>query len=86
MFSTVLVLGIHRFSVLSCQYSGGVQYISFPPSLKAYKNENFFGSDLEFCTVSLLVMLNIKILAIFFIGPFLGGATIVLRSLKTKIF
>jgi hypothetical protein len=30
--------------------------------LKVNKNDNFFGSDFEFCTISLLVMLNIKIL------------------------
>jgi hypothetical protein len=24
--------------------------------LKVHKNENFFGSDFEFCTISLLVM------------------------------
>ncbi len=27
-------------------------------TLMVYKNENFFGSDLEFCTISLLVMLK----------------------------
>jgi hypothetical protein len=26
--------------------------------LKVYKNENFFGFDFEFCTISLLVMLG----------------------------
>ncbi len=26
--------------------------------LKVHKNENFFGSDFEFCTISLLVMLK----------------------------
>jgi len=31
--------------------------------LKVHKNENFFGSELEFCTISLLVMLRyIKVL------------------------
>ncbi len=25
-------------------------------ALKVHKNENFFGSDFEFCTISLLVM------------------------------
>ena len=25
------------------------------PGLKVHKNENFFGFDLEFCTISLLV-------------------------------
>ncbi len=27
-------------------------------SLKVHKNENFFGSDFEFCVISLLVMLK----------------------------
>jgi hypothetical protein len=27
-------------------------------ALKVHKNENFFGSDFEFCTISLLVMLK----------------------------
>ncbi len=32
---------------------------AFPKkTLKVHKNENFFGSDLEFCTTSLLVMLK----------------------------
>jgi hypothetical protein len=44
-----------------------VHYISFVPigplkgwfsCLKVHKNENFFGSDFEFCTISLLVMLK----------------------------
>ncbi len=26
------------------------------PTLKVHKNENFFGFDLEFCIISLLVM------------------------------
>ncbi len=26
------------------------------PQLKVHKNENFFGFDFEFCTISLLVM------------------------------
>ncbi len=29
-----------------------------PGTLKVHKNENFFGSDFEFCTISLLVMLK----------------------------
>jgi len=36
--------------------------------LKVHKNENFFGSDFEFCTISLIVMLKVKILDIL-IGP-----------------
>ncbi len=27
-------------------------------TLKVHRNENFFGSDFEFCTISLLVMLK----------------------------
>ncbi len=27
-------------------------------SLKVHKNENFFGFDFEFCTISMLVMQN----------------------------
>jgi hypothetical protein len=29
-----------------------------PVSLKVHKIENFFGSDFEFCVISLLVMLK----------------------------
>ncbi len=32
--------------------------ISATLPLKVHKNENFFGSDFEFCTISLLVMLK----------------------------
>jgi hypothetical protein len=32
--------------------------ISFKDDLKVHKNENFFNSDFEFCTISLLVMLK----------------------------
>jgi hypothetical protein len=28
----------------------------YPLPLKVHKNENFFGFDFEFCTISLLVM------------------------------
>ncbi len=31
---------------------------SLLPSLKVHKNKNFFSSDLEFCTISLFVMLK----------------------------
>ncbi len=34
--------------------------------LKVHKNENFFGFDFEFCTISLLVMQKNKILGKFF--------------------
>ncbi len=30
----------------------------FVERLKVHKNENFFGSDFEFCTISLLVLLK----------------------------
>jgi hypothetical protein len=62
-----------------------VQYISFPPSLKVHKNGNLFGSDFEFCTFSLLVLLKYKILGKKnFDWTILGGAMIVPSSLKTK--
>jgi hypothetical protein len=34
----------------------GSWWISYKDDLKVHKNENFFGSDFEFCTISLLVM------------------------------
>ncbi len=52
--------------------------------LKGHKNENFFGFDFEFCTISMLVMHNNKILVEhFFDWTIMGGATIIPRSLKT---
>ncbi len=40
--------------------------------LKVHKNENFFGFDFEFCTISLLVMLKyLGFVKIFLIGPLL---------------
>ena len=53
-------------------------------SLKEHKNENFFGFDFEFCTISLLVIQNIKILQkkLFDSASFRGG-TIFPRSPKT---
>ncbi len=33
-------------------------YPTLISGLKVHKNENFFGSDFEFCTISLLVMLK----------------------------
>jgi hypothetical protein len=32
--------------------------VNFGVDLKVHKNENFSGSDFEFCTISLLVMLK----------------------------
>jgi hypothetical protein len=32
----------------------GIFYVT----VKVHKNENFFGTDFEFCTISLLVVLN----------------------------
>jgi hypothetical protein len=34
----------------------GISYTYLP--LKVHKNENFFGFDFEFCTISLLFMLK----------------------------
>jgi hypothetical protein len=53
-------------------------------SLKVHKNENFFGFDFEFCTFSVFVMQNNKILVnIFFDWTIMGGAMIITRSLKS---
>jgi hypothetical protein len=38
------------------QYLLTVQCALCPQHLKVHKNENFFGFDFEFCTISLLVM------------------------------
>jgi hypothetical protein len=44
-----------------------------------------FGANFEFCIISLLVMLKIKILEkTNFDWTIMGGATIVPRSVKTK--
>jgi hypothetical protein len=47
-------------SVTSALYFlwGGFDHVGFIniEPLKVHKNENFFGSDFEFCTISLLVM------------------------------
>jgi hypothetical protein len=52
--------------------------------LKVHKNENFIGFDFEFCTISLLVMSNIKILQKkLFDWASIGGGTIFPRSPRT---
>ncbi len=54
-------------------------------SLKVHKIENFFDSDLEFCIISLLVLLkNIKILIKKFDWAIHGGDTIVPLSLRLR--
>ncbi len=47
---------------------------TWPQNLKVHKNENFYGFDFEFCTLSLLVMLKYEgfVTYNFFIGPLLG--------------
>ncbi len=53
-------------------------------ALKVHKNENFFGFDFEFCTISLLVMSNIKILQKkLFDWASIGEGTIFPRSPRT---
>ena len=59
-------------------FEGGQDF--FDP-LNVHKNENFFGFDFEFCTISLLVMY--KLGKIFLDRTIIGGATIVPRSLNT---
>ncbi len=39
-------------------YSIIFKTVSSAVPLKVHKNENFFGSDFKFCTISLLVMLK----------------------------
>ncbi len=52
--------------------------------LKVHKNENFFGFDLEFCTISMLVMdKKLDFGEKFFDWTIMGGATIISRCLKT---
>jgi hypothetical protein len=50
--------------------SFSTQYSSEP--LKVHKNGNFFGSDFEFCTISLLVLLKYLDLKKNLIGPLMG--------------
>ncbi len=57
----------------------------FLSSVKVTQELEFIGSDFEFFTISLLVMLNIKILENnYFDWTIMGETTIVPRSLKTK--
>ncbi len=53
--------------------------------LKVHKNENFFGFDFDFCTVSLLVMLKYEgfVKNNFWLGHCVGGGRIIPRSIKT---
>jgi hypothetical protein len=37
---------------------GPYAVVNFNLTLKVHKIENFFGSDFEFCTISLLVLLK----------------------------
>ncbi len=57
---------------------------SFLLHLKVHKNENFFGFDYEFCTISVLCINNKIFGENFFDWTIMGGATIIPRSLKTK--
>jgi hypothetical protein len=49
---------------------------------KVHNNEKIFGSDFEFCSISLLVML--KYYGFVTNKKFIGGGTIIPLSLKTK--
>ncbi len=52
--------------------------------LKVHKNENFFGFDFEFCTVSLLVMLKYEcFVKTILYWTIMGGGRIIPRCLKT---
>jgi hypothetical protein len=42
----------------SCQFYVDYNSSGMVVDLKVHKNENFFGSDFEFCTISLLAMLK----------------------------
>jgi hypothetical protein len=44
--------------------------------LKLHKNENFFGSDFEFCPISLLVMLKWVCKKKDLVGPFIWGGSL----------
>jgi hypothetical protein len=37
---------------------GSYALVDYNLTVKVHKNDNFFGSDLEFCTISFLVMLK----------------------------
>jgi hypothetical protein len=51
-------------------------------SLKVHKNENFFGSDFEFCTFSLLVMLKYQSVEKKFYRATIRGDKIIPLSLR----
>jgi hypothetical protein len=52
--------------------------------LKVLKNENFFGFDFEFCTVSLPVMLKYEgFVKTIWDWAIMGGGRIIPRCLKT---
>ncbi len=46
---------LHITSLLLIIQTSFLRHIQ-KPNLKVHKNENFFGFDFEFCTISLLVM------------------------------
>jgi hypothetical protein len=59
------VLHIHLQKLYLCKGAAGINFDMrckpvYRSLLKVHKNENFFGSDFEFCTISLLVMLKIQ--------------------------
>jgi hypothetical protein len=52
--------------------------------LKVHRNENFFGFNFDFCTVSLLVMLKFEVLKkTVFDWAIMGGGRIIPCSLQT---
>jgi hypothetical protein len=52
-------------------------------TLKVHKNENLFGSDFEFCTISLLVMFKYQcFVKRIFDRATIGGDTIIPLSLR----
>ncbi len=80
-----LSLPSHSVSVISGTSKECKECIYFPKLLlKVHKNDNFFGTDFEFCTVSLLVMLNYKGFVKKIDVAIIWGGAIVPRSLKTK--
>jgi hypothetical protein len=52
---------IYKLDVLTALHADALCAATLRAKLKLHKNENFFGSDFEFCTISLLLMLNIKV-------------------------
>jgi hypothetical protein len=55
----------------------------FLVSLKVHKNENFFGFDFEFCTISMLCINNKILVKKNFAWTIMGGAMIIPRIPKT---